>query len=224
MSNPLNHLIPGEIRKDDFANWLTQLAQRPDVQHVLEIGSSAGDGSTLAFVEGIKAAATPTFLYCLEISSQRLAALKDRYDHLGFVKAHQASSVGIDQYLSEKEVRHFCATVNTGMNRYPIDQILGWRQENLEYQIAHAVPQNGIEQILNSIGLTHFDLVLIDGALFTSKAEMDLVYGAKIIALDDVDSLKNHDNYHRLKKDPAYKLLHENRRLRNGFAIFERLN
>ncbi len=71
-------------------------------------------------------------------------------------------------------------------------------------------------------GVADFDLVLIDGSEFTGAAELDRVYGARCIALDDVNAYKNYDNYQRLKRDARYRLVEEDWSTRNGYAIFRR--
>ncbi|MBA3915407.1 MAG: hypothetical protein H0X25_16445, partial [Acidobacteriales bacterium] len=57
---------------------------------------------------------------------------------------------------------------------------------------------------------------------FSGESELEAVYGAGIIALDDVNAYKNANNYARLKDDAQYQLLMENLRLRNGYAIFQK--
>ena len=66
-------------------------------------------------------------------------------------------------------------------------------------------------------------MVLIDGSEFTGKAEMNQVYGARWILLDDICVFKNFENYNRLKNDANYTLYRENLHVRNGYAIFKRL-
>ena len=65
--------------------------------------------------------------------------------------------------------------------------------------------------------------MLIDGSEFTGRAELDEVYGARYVVLDDTQTFKNLDNYERLRADPAYRLIDEAPALRNGFAAFERV-
>jgi len=72
--------------------------------------------------------------------------------------------------------------------------------------------------------ISHFDLVLIDGSEFTGIPELEAVYGAKYILLDDINAYKNYDNFNRLNNDPNYILRIKNMKLRNGFAFFERIN
>jgi hypothetical protein len=68
-----------------------------------------------------------------------------------------------------------------------------------------------------------FDFVLIDGSPFSGEAELRCVRpflaDKAIIALDDVNDIKNHTNYHKLKG--FAKLLWEDWSVRNGSAIFE---
>ena len=50
------------------------------------------------------------------------------------------------------------------------------------------------------------------------------VYGAKFILLDDINTFKNYHNYFELKKDKEYQIIAENKKLRNGYAIFKKIN
>jgi hypothetical protein len=49
------------------------------------------------------------------------------------------------------------------------------------------------------------------------------VYGARYVVLDDTKTMKNLENYERLRADPDYRLIEEDPDLRNGFAAFERV-
>ncbi len=82
----------------------------------------------------------------------------------------------------------------------------------------------GIEWIREENGIEDFDMVLIDGSEFTGKAELDLVFGAKYILLDDICTYKNWNNYKELVLDSNYKLLMEDHYLRNGYAVFVRID
>ena len=72
----ITSLIPPEIKDDLFAATIRSIARRPDVHHVLEIGSSAGDGSTAAFVAGLREHAADARLFCMEVSLPRYRALQ----------------------------------------------------------------------------------------------------------------------------------------------------
>ena len=85
------------------------------------------------------------------------------------------------------------------------------------------VDEDGIERIRRENGIDCFDMVLIDGSEFTGKSELDKVYGARIILLDDINGFKNYDNYQRLVADKTYERIAENWRVRNGYAVFRRI-
>ena len=71
-------------------------------------------------------------------------------------------------------------------------------------------------------GIEIFDAVLIDGSEFTGRAELDEIYGARFVLLDDTLTFKNWENARRLLADPAYRLVRADPATRNGFAVFER--
>jgi len=80
----------------------------------------------------------------------------------------------------------------------------------------------GIEFIKSCNSIDKFDFVLIDGSEFTGEAELQYVWGAKVIAIDDVNAHKCFAAYVRLSKHYSYKLIAQDLNLRNGYAFFER--
>ena len=46
MGSEINKIIPTEIKYDHFYQAIKQIAQEEDIQTILEIGSSSGEGST----------------------------------------------------------------------------------------------------------------------------------------------------------------------------------
>jgi hypothetical protein len=106
---------------------------------------------------------------------------------------------------------------------WPIETVQGWYNKDKEYIRANNILENGIEYIKQKHSIQHFDCVLIDGSEFTGKPELDLVYGAKFILLDDTRAYKNWCNHNRLRGDPMYSLLLENNLVRNGFSVFARV-
>jgi hypothetical protein len=83
---------------------------------------------------------------------------------------------------------------------------------------------NTIKRIKQENQIDCFDLVLIDGSEFQDAAELDEVYGAKFVLLDDINTRQNYQNLHRLLADPDYTLVAQNSSLRNGYAIFQKVN
>lgn len=218
----LDLVIPPEIKNDEFYYLIRKLAAEEHLDAVLEIGSSAGGGSTEAFVTGLRQNPDSPRLFCMEVSKPRFAELKTRYAQDPFVHPYNVSSVPPAAFPEEKEVELFYRYIPTALNNYPLEQVLGWRVQDLEYIQQSGVETEGIEMIKRKNSIDTFDMVLIDGSEFTGKAELDRVYGARIILLDDINGFKNYANYKRLKEDSSYRLIAENWQLRSGYAAFVR--
>lgn len=223
-ASELDQIIPPEIKDDELYSLIMELASMPGIVTVLEIGSSAGGGSTEAFVSGLKKNPSNPQLFCMEVSQPRFAALQERYQKDSFVFCYNVSSVPISCFPSEREIELFYRFVPTALNNYPLEQVLGWLQQDIDYIRATDAPQKGIALIKQQHGITNFDMVLIDGSGFLGKAELEEVYGAAIIILDDINDFKNHHNRQRLLVDPDYELVRENLLLRNGYSIFRKKN
>ncbi len=214
-------LIPPEILDDAFYDSIVLLSSMEWLTNVLEIGSSAGGGSTSAFVRGLMQNKSHPALYCLEISRSRFMELERTYRENGFVKCFNVSSVSSSRVATENDVREFYQAEKTTLNRYKLSAVLAWREEGLRYLHEHAdLDQNGIQMIKRDNAIKVFDLVLIDGSEFTGMSELEDVYGSTIICLDDTNAFKCHAVRMRLMKDSNYELLADNQRLRNGFSIF----
>jgi predicted DNA binding CopG/RHH family protein len=220
-----DRLIAPEILDDAFYHAIMGLAQYEDLTSVLEIGSSAGGGSTNAFVRGLMLNKTRPTLYCMEVSHARFLELQRKYKDLDFIKCYNVSSVSSSRVASESEIRKFYHSQKTALNKYKLSVVLGWREEGLRYLTGHPdLDQDGILTIKGDNNIKSFDLVLIDGSEFTGMAELNDIHGAKIICLDDINAFKCHAVRQQLLNDPAYELLAENQRLRNGFSIFYRVD
>ncbi|URD52691.1 FkbM family methyltransferase [Chroococcidiopsis sp. CCNUC1] len=220
----LNCLISPEIKNDDFYVTLQRLAREEDIKTVLEIGSSSGQGSTQAFVEGLQENLNNPILFCMEVSQARFTELKKTYASKTFVKYYNLSSVSIRDFPSEAEVKEFYESTPTNLNLYPLEVVLGWLKQDLEYIQQTNLVDSGIKQIKKENKIDYFDLVLIDGSEFTGSAELNEVYGAKIICLDDINAFKNFKNHQKLLADSNYTLIVANLKLRNGYSIFKRID
>ena len=217
-----DYIIPPEIKNDEFYTLIQRIAQDENVKTVLEIGSSSGEGSTEAFVTGLRKNSNQPTFFCLEVSKARCNALKNRYKKDTFVKCYNASSVSVDQFPSEQEVKEFYDQFQTGLNNYPLEQVLDWLREDKEYLQAAQVPNKGIQEIKEQNKVNCFDLVLIDGSQFTGSIELEEVYGAKFILLDDILTYKNYHNWQKLIGDVNYTLVACNPQLRHGYTVFKR--
>ncbi|MEH2312106.1 MAG: class I SAM-dependent methyltransferase [Nostoc sp.] len=218
----LNRLIPPEIKNDDFYAAIQKIAKEEDIKTVLEIGSSSGEGSTEAFVTGLRENPNKPTLFCMEISKKRFTKLKENYKSEDFVKCYNISSVSVQKFPNEKEIIDFYYSNHTNLNLYPLERVLGWLRQDMEYVNNSGVSDNGIQKVKHQNNIDYFDLVLIDGSEFTGSAELSEVYGAKYICLDDINTFKNYQNFNRLVSDPNYILIISNQNIRNGYAIFKK--
>jgi MoaA/NifB/PqqE/SkfB family radical SAM enzyme len=215
----LDIIIPPEIKNDEFYFEIAKLIKSEKIGTILEIGSSAGEGSTEAFVNNLK---EDTKLFCMEVSIPRFEKLKERYKENKNIICYNASSIPIDKFPKEEDIVKFYVTTKTVLNNYPLRQVLRWLKQDKTYIKNNKIEENGIEKIKSKNNIKNFDLVLIDGSEFTGKEELNKVYGSKFILLDDINSYKNIHNYSKLLGDDNYKLIKENRKIRNGYAIFRK--
>lgn len=218
----LDRLISPEIKNDEFYTVIQQIAREPEIKTVLEIGSSSGRGSTEAFVIGLRSKQNQPIMFCLEISKPRFSELKKYYANVPFVKCYNTSSVATDNFPEVDKVITFYNTNHSVLNDCPLERILDWRYQEIEYIKSSGVDGHGIRTIKQEHNIEFFDVVLIDGSEFTGMAELNEVYGASFILLDDINAFKNYENHQRLLVDTNYTLVHQNLSLRNGYAIFKR--
>lgn len=218
----LNNLILPEIKNDEFYYAILEIVQSRDIKTALEIGSSSGYGSTEALVKGFHNNPSKPKLFCMEVSKNRFNELVKTYEHDLFVKCYNMSSVPINKFPSKQEIADFYNTKKTNLNLYELERIFGWLEQDINYIKNSGVPEDGIQKIKQENKINFFDFVLIDGSEFTGTSELEEVYGAKYICLDDINTFKNYQNFNRLLQDPHYTLIKSNLNLRNGYAIFER--
>ncbi|MBX7138302.1 MAG: hypothetical protein K1X83_09985 [Oligoflexia bacterium] len=218
----LDQIIPPEVRDDPFYFTIEKLAREEKIKSVLEIGSSSGAGSTRAFISGLGQNPEKPTLYCMEVSRTRFAELQKSCAQYPFVRCYNTTSVAAERFPKHYEVVNFYNSVTSALNNYPIDRVLGWLDQDLEYLQREGINEDGIARIKRENNITDFDMVLIDGSEFTGVAELEQVYGAKLILLDDINAYKNRKNYDRLAQDSNYTLIAEDWHTRNGFAVFRR--
>ncbi|NJN87144.1 MAG: glycosyltransferase family 4 protein [Leptolyngbyaceae cyanobacterium SL_7_1] len=222
-TSPLDRIIPAEIKDDEFYQFIYTLSANSPIQTVLEIGSSSGEGSTHAFVSGLRENPNHPQLFCLEVSKPRFDQLRATYESDGFVHCYNSSSVPVEAFPTASEVVQFYQSTPTNLNASAIESVLEWLQQDIQYVLDANVNSDGIQQIKQNHTISTFDVVLIDGSEFTGAAELDAVWGARLILLDDINSFKNYHNHHQLLRDRQYKLLVQNTSLRNGYSVFERI-
>jgi hypothetical protein len=191
------------------------------VDTVLEIGSSTGEGSTRAFVEGLRLNPRQPRLFCVELSRPRFERLVRRYKEDSQVRCYNVTSVPLERFPTEEQVIEFYHSRVSKLNRVPLPEVLRWLRQDIRYVTRLGASQRGISKIREENHIDRFGIVLIDGSEFTGSAELDEVHGADYLLLDDIGTFKNMTNFERLSADPAYRLVATNPTLRNGYAVFE---
>jgi len=194
---------------DPFGRALARYTYNLDVG--LEIGGGTGDGSTQC------------------IRTKRLFSIENHPDRIGRHSMNLSARGGVSVkgtatlpklWMNRLDVAEFYGTNKTTLNQYPLDQVLGWYHECVEF--AQPYSTNAIEDIHFEHNVD-FNFVLIDGSPFSGEAELRCVRPflaeKAIIALDDINDIKNLANYNKLKG--FGKLLWEDWSVRNGAAIFE---
>lgn len=222
----LNDIIPPEIFQDELYNQIAHIVYETNATTIIEIGSSSGLGSTQAVASGIKAAGLEekARVFCIEASKIRYAELAKNHKKNPFIIPYNYCSVGLKDYLSEKEIECFYNNNKTNLNNYPLEEILKWRREEINYIKNNRIPFYGIESVMAHNDIKKFDLAVLDGSAFTGNADcLDLIYISDWIILDDVNGIKNYFADNILDGDKtSYELVCRNLNLRNGYSVFKR--
>lgn len=221
-ASDLNKVIAPEIKGDAFHALIEHLSSTETLSSVLEIGSSSGGGSTGAFVSGLAANPGSPKLFCIEISKPRFENLAAAYKAYPFVHCYNRSTVSVDQFPSPQDVAEFYTTVETTLNQYPLEQVLDWLRQDIQYVREAGVEADAIAQIKADHCIDTFDMVLIDGSEFTGSVEYEMVRGARLILLDDTNTYKCHAVRALLLRDPMYDVIADDQALRNGYSAFRR--
>jgi len=222
----LDSEISCEITNDIFARKISEIVALPENYVFMEIGSSTGAGSTESFVSAIasKKSREKCLLICFEVSRGRQSRFLQRYSSSEFVKSFLMSSVSLTDYPSYYQLVKFYFCEKHMLKDHGLLSFLSWMRAEKHYILNNvSVPfSSGIVFALKEFGINYPDVVLIDGSEFTGRAELELVWGARYIFLDDVLNFKNKENYKILKSSSNYDLVFEELTLRNGFALFKK--
>jgi len=194
---------------DSFGQALQKHSEGLDVG--LEIGGGTGDGSTQC------------------IRTKKLFSIENHPDRIGRHAMNLSARGGVaingtatlpSLWLNKKDIEEFYQNTRTNLNQYPLEQVLGWHNVCLE--TAYQYKTSAIEDV-HFDHQADFNFVLIDGSPFSGESELRCVRPflaeKAIIALDDVNDIKNYANYEKLKRTAT--LLWEDMACRNGAAIFQ---
>lgn len=213
--------IPPEIFKDEFSAIIEEVLSNNPIRKIIEVGPSSGEGSTAAILKGQRDKSRYDF-HLIEIDELRFLIVKEKLKNKRNVSVHHGSTIAMTDFPDWDKIKAFYETRATNLNKHTLETVKSW------YESDRNKIQNLSQEKLGLLskiidGAPHeFDFVLIDGGEFSGLAELELVYGAKFIALDDINSFKCYDAFHLLKNSKEYRVYAENWELRNGFAVFSR--
>ena len=190
---------------------------------ILEIGSGNGKGSTKAFIEGVYKAEIQDScrMCCLEARPERFIDLKDIMANHSFVNCLCASSVPLEEYMTEADVVDFMRRhgPNLKISQYSTETVLGWRTQEIAGILDTGFPQNGIEYARSLAGVEEFDMVFIDGSAFSGFAEYSRVFNSPTLIIDDTEDIKGFHIMADVRRENTYGILMEDKEYRNGFAV-----
>lgn len=212
-------LFPEEIDQELYFTLQHIIHLDPAVESVLDIGAGTGSGSSRAIMDAATARPGVT-VCCIEPNLEKFRLLSRAYG--GSARLYNGASVPPERYLADKELERFYQYVPTVLNTLPLELFREGREQELAYLRQHRLPADGIAALRGEAGIDRFGLVLLDGSLFCGEADLAAVYGARYLALNYVNSIKNYANFKKLLDDPSYRLISVNLKSRCGYAVFLR--
>ncbi len=220
-----DQIIPGEIRNDEFSEEIKKLVADKSNSFFVEIGSSAGGGSTKQFIESLLARNDRKLckLVCFEASRPRAMQLRESFGNYIFLQIYNQSTIKLDEYPSYRSIIGFYLKTNSNMNRYGLLVILSWLRTEKKYLSKNGLASSSGIKSMKSEFDNQIDVVLIDGSEFTGEVELGYFSTAKYILLDDIKSFKNFNNFKMLSNSKKHQVVSVNNSLRNGYAIFKRV-
>ena len=197
----------GQITPDSvFGKHLTALAQDNSYTNYLDVGTCVGQGTTLCLYLGLKGRSEAK-LFSVEANrtmyEKACAFYTPRPENVHLLLGKLAGQI--------MGVHEICS--------HPL-----FEKVNQHFQLYYT--QDVIDMCFSpTVGnLPNMDVVVLDGGEFCGQGDMEaaLKLNPKVIALDDINVIKNHANHKWLLQNPEWKLLGtgpEN----HGWSIFERV-
>lgn len=196
-----------EIYHDEFWQQLNFWSIKISPCTILEIGGGTGDGSTTAFFDSIEKGSK---VFSVEAQIERYQELRKKP-----IEALYGCSVSPEDYMTKRAVKKFYKSETTKLNETPLKMVLNWRKEELKF--IKKIPHNVAKDI-------NAEFVFIDGSPFTGEKELQYCVlmnpKIKVVALDDVNCIKNFRNYQTLSESQEWEKVWENLTSRNGATIF----
>jgi len=221
VNKSLDNIIDPEINNrtgtyNAIINYITAVP----IKTIIEIGASSGGGTTEAVIMGVTRKNTSDITFnTIEVSKSRFNNLKERYKMYKWVIPWNVSSLNIEDFPTDEEVKSFINERNNPYKPSTLVDVLKWKRDDIEYVRDNDIPQDGINLIKTFMSADHFDLAIIDGSEFLGNKEYEHLLNCDAYVLDDIYTYKNYYSYNSLLNNPNYKLLYREDR-RGGSALF----
>jgi hypothetical protein len=197
----------GQIELDSiFGKHLLELGKDSRFSTYLDVGTWSGQGTTFCLYTGMKDR-QGAHLFSLEINQQMYEVACKFYHprppNLTLIRAKLGSQImSVYEIISHPEYDG----VNPHFQMY-------YTQDVIDMCYCPAVAN-----------LPDMDVIVLDGGEFCGEGDMReaLKLNPKVIALDDIKSMKNDKNHKWLSENPEWKMLAYGSD-RSGWSIFERV-
>jgi len=198
--------MPGQINLDtQFGKQLKALAENPAYQYYCEVGTWNGEGSTLCLAEGFKERKDRPVLISVEANVEMWGMAKKFWEprEKNFQLYLLNGRLG-DRMLSEQDITHHIL-----FERIRDHYRIHYLNDVIDFRMA------------KKLHIEKCDVALLDGGEFASQGDWEALrkLNPKIVALDDIDVMKNNGIYCELLCQ-GWETLFVTRE-RNGAAILK---
>jgi len=204
--------MSGQVTRDSpFGKALVKYAARPDINKMLDVGTWTGQGTTECLAYG--------------------AHLKQLNSQLSIVSVEansQLHKIACQYYGANKPpfLHLICGTLTKDIMK-PNDIIKHplFEKVKTHYELHYTKDVcHTINAPLIDFQGAKVDMVVLDGGEFCGESDFNccMTLCPKVIALDDINVIKNSNNYAWLMKNNKKWQLMDSGEDRNGWAIFER--
>ncbi len=214
--------IPPEIKDDELYDRLIDTIRlfAHEIQTVLEVGASSGDGSTEAIASALSQYVPSKTFYTIEASPVRYEILKQRYANIDWLIPMLGSSVFLEEYVPKGYAEFYHKKHKRRFGQYDLSFLLDWYVNEKALIQDNNLPQGVIDSIKKENNIDFFDFVILDGSPYTGYSEFQKILGAKIIVFDDVLDIKHDKSHELLKAMTEYECIYCNLLHRNGYSIW----
>jgi hypothetical protein len=205
----------------NLGDHIYRLAQRPDIQTIVEIGTWNGLGSTLCVLEAIKDSSKEF----ISIEAYKEMCLTAERNLRQFQKSYGGrfkllnGTIITPEDLKWIDIQRITEEVKQGIapNEIHVEHFKIWLQRDIETiacadNILHLMPKN-------------IDMLILDGGEYSTYPEwLKLKDRTRIFVLDDTRLLKCKRIRQEMLDSNKYKVIVDNISERNGYTILEIAN